>query len=805
MNNLTYDLPVNLDDLCKFTFNFNNLIKVINYLHQNNLNLQSDLKDINQRLYAFETLKGDIEDMKIKSINIQKNNETLTREISRVKDDLSKYNNHFLEINKKHEVFSEKIKDLEKEKNAHENNLNHLNEVVEENIKKTNYLENLVNTNGKKSEKIAEKAGLNTKKCEELSDNIKEINSKLEEKQKHIENIDESIKAIINTHEKKDLDINNRILNINNYISDIKTKLDSFPNQNKIITFPENVKDKPSEENKSPNTSSLFNVKLSMETSDLVKALMDELEENKIKLNKIKEDIKLDREKQINQNENFKLNLSQIVEDINNMKNQIDENFENLENNIHSLSDKKESKKERKSIFTSTETKIIEQPKIDMTSILNNYVPMETFKKLNDNVRILTSALNSKISIEEVETRLKKYNLRLEKVEMYSQGQTHGPRPRINLSLVNAAITKESMSEVPSEDRLALEEIDAWAKIIEKKTSKNIQDTINNEINKLNKLIDEKIEEILNNYQKNCKDIEKNYKSIIDIRNILVSQPTKADLTKLKNEQDKISKECHFIKVKIEDIIKNIEGSLDEEDNSNNDNNFPGTTYEKLKFLNNSITTLNNKITFLEGKNKAITKEVKEDIKQNLKIETSKIMTQFKTRLENFTTRFEYELKNKIDQMGLIDFENKLNNKFYFDLRDKLDKNELKKNNNILNRKIDNLESKISKTLVDTIIDLQMEDQPLIIKKNGNGVDVCASCNQPVTKNNISGAGKDFFNGTVSNMNININNKTKGLNRSLNFTQPINMKTTIPNEKNNNKGNYGQNKLPDIIPSIYQK
>ena len=54
-------------------------------------------------------------------------------------------------------------------------------------------------------------------------------------------------------------------------------------------------------------------------------------------------------------------------------------------------------------------------------------------------------------------------------------------------------------------------------------------------------------------------------------------------------------------------------------------------------------------------------------------------------------------------------------------------------------------------------------------------------------------------------MNININNKTKGLNRSLNFTQPINMKTTIPNEKSNNKGNFGQNKLPDIIPSIYQK
>ena len=83
-----------------------------------------------------------------------------------------------------------------------------------------------------------------------------------------------------------------------------------------------------------------------------------------------------------------------------------------------------------------------------------------------------------------------------------------------------------------------------------------------------------------------------------------------------------------------------------------------------------------------------------------------------------------------------------MNNKFYIDLKEKLDKNDLKKNNNMFNRKIDNLESKISKTLVDTIIDLQMDEQPLIIKKNGNGVDVCASCNQPVNKINVSGGGK---------------------------------------------------------------
>ena len=145
-----------------------------------------------------------------------------------------------------------------------------------------------------------------------------------------------------------------------------------------------------------------------------------------------------------------------------------------------------------------------------------------------------------------------------------------------------------------------------------------------------------------------------------------------------------------------------------------------------------------------------------------------------------------------------------MSNKFYIDLREKLDKNDLKKNNNLFNRKIDNLETKISKTLVDTIIDLQMDDQPLIIKKNGNGVDVCASCNQPVPKINSNG-GKEHLNGSITNNNnTSINIKVKGLNKSLNFTQPTNMKSTISIDKNL-KVNSGQNKLPDIIPNIYQK
>ena len=802
MSNLSLDLPVKLEELCKFTFSFSNLIKVINYLHQRNLDLQTELKDMNQRIYSMESIKNDIEDMKIKSLNIQQTNENLNREVLHVKDTISKFNNNFIENNKKHEAFEEKIKELDKEKNAHEKNLNHLNEVVEENIKKTNYLENFANSDTKRIAKLEGKVDSNIKSIEELKGNIKEINTKLDEDNKNFENIDNSIKEVIGKFDKKNLDLNNKLIDIENDVANISEKLNVVNNKSENNKAVENVVKRLSKEIV-PSNLPAFNTNMDQGTNDLIKAVLDEVEDQKVKFNKIKEDYKLIKENQSKQNETFKANISKILEDINNIKNDFEENFENMENNINTLSHQKERLYESKEeiIKNSESNQAIEpqnqQQQPDFSFYFSKFVPIESFKKLNDNVRILNSALNTKVNLEDFENKLKKFNSRLEKAEMTIEGQTHGPRPRINLALVNSEIIKENLSEIPSELRGDMEEIEAWAKLIEKRMDKNIQEIVNNEIKKFEKSLEEKNEEIMNNYQKNTRDIEKNNKTIIDIRNILVNLPTKADMNKIKNDQEKISKDCRINRLKIEELLKNIEGDPDDEENEGN--TLTGSVFEKMKILNHTCLTLNNKITILENKNKLITKEVKEEVKQNLKIETSKIMQQFKSRLESFTNKFEYELKNKIDQIGLTDFENKINNKFYIDLREKIDKSDLKKNNNLLNRKIDNLETKISKTLVDTIIDLQMDDQPLIIKKNLNGVDVCASCNQPVPKINMSGGGKDFLNGSTTNLN-----RTKGLNKSLNFTQPINLKSNVSIDKNN-KVNVGQNKLPEIIPNIYQK
>ena len=808
MNNLSLDLPVKLEELCKFTFSFNNLIKVINYLHQNNLNLSSELKDINQRLYSFESLKSDIEDIKIKSLKMQQSNENILQQMNHIKNDLSKINNDISEIHKKNDIFVEKITDLDKEKNSHEKNLNNLNQAMEENIKKINNIEENASLDRKKMGEIESKVDANSKKNDELKNNIIDINKILEQNKKNFEDINSTINNIIETTNKKNSELNNRILNIVNDIANVSDKVTNIPQQ--IITnieSPDNQKQTKEEEiiyTKVPEPK--FNVNMNMETTELVKAIMDEVEKQKVKYNKLKDDLRLNKENQTKQNDTFRANISKIKEDLSNFKSEFDENIENITNNINILSMPKEDINESKTDLKKEESNTIPEEQPNLNINLREYVSNDTFKKLNDNVRILTSSLNLKLSVSDFEAKMKKFNQRLEDIEMSLEGQTHGPRPRINLELVNTAITKENLSEIPSEYRSELEEIDAWAKIIEKRLKKNIHDFIQTELDKIDKSSNERMDKIENNQQKNVEDIKYNNKTILDIKNTLTNFSTKNDINKIKTEQEKINKECKINRMKIEDIVKNIEGQPnddDEEEEKGQNNNIAVTTYEKIKLLNRTCQTLNNKISSLENRSRSITKEVKDDVKQNLKIETGKIMQQFRNKLDGFTTRFEYELRNKIDQIGLTDFENKMNNKFYVDLREKLDKTDLKKNNNMLNRKIDNLESKISKTLVDTIIDLQMDEQPLIIKKNGNGVDVCASCNQPVNKINASGGGKEFINANMSNMN-NTSIKAKGLNRSLNFTQPINMKSNFQNEKNL-KINIGQNKLPDIIPNIYQK
>ena len=801
MNKLKEDLPARLEELCQFTFNFNNLIKVIDYLHHNNLSLQLELQDIDKRLTNMEFLKNDIEDLKIKTTNIERTNDNINRSLSNLQERFLNYDSKISEIQVKTNENESHLKKYEIIQNEHEQNLNHLNKVVEDNIKTSNQLNVLLKSNNKNLSTITEKLDdiekKEKKEFESVQQNILEINKNYENDHKEIGNINniigemnETINNMMTNFEKKNSDLNTRILDLLNDVADINNILTN-DNNNKNHKYMKSY----SKYGKEVNPTVINAINKDMNNTNYFKIAVDELEEEKNKLMKLKEDYELNKNNQKEENEFHTKCLNKIKEDLENLKQEVEDNSKNIENNYNYFLNLWNEEEERKKQENENKKKLDDIDLAQIKNYLSNYAPLDIFKKLSDNVRIITSTLNSKPAREEMENQYKKINQRLEKLEMDNMGQTHGPRPRINLGLVNLPFTHLDPSKLTNTDDLnELNEIDYFATIIEKKINSNLINTINKEIKNIDLSAHPKISELINNYNKNCEDIDKNNKTIIDIRNILVSSPTQKDYLKLKIDIEKMEEELRTNKIKILELTRNIEGSSEEEDPQNA---LPGTIKDKINFLNKTCQNLNLKITVIENKNKTITKEVKDDIKQNLKNETAKIMQQFKLRLESFTNKFEHELKNKIDQIGLSDFENKINNKFHIDLKEKLDKNELKKNNNIIKRKIDNLESKISKTLVDTIIDLQMDDQPLILKKIGNGADVCASCNQPLSRNSALYGG-EILTGNIGNLNL---SRVKNLNKSyVNFTQSNIKSTNISSERNLNSNiSLGQSKLPDIV------
>ena len=803
MSKISIELPVKLEELCQLSFNFNNLITIIQYLHNNNISFQQELKDIDRRLETVECLKNDIEDLKIKTSCIERTNDNLNRSFANLQDNILKYDSKFSEIQKKITEFDSKFKDIETKQIENEQNFNHLNIGLENNTKAMKEFDTELNGQKENLKKISEKVDENEKKeieqFETVYTNIKEIkkNSDEEHKEisdikKHIEEINVTIKNKNNIYEKKMADLNERITNILNDTAKMNKQWESHINKKSFKHLPkEEITEKVESINKDYNSNDLF------------KIAMDNLEEMNNKLITFKEDYESNKEKQKKENIFLKKNITQIIDDYNQLKQIVEKNKENMDNNYFNFMNVKEESEVKNE---KDEKKSTKSDGIDLKQLqfyLNKFVPFDVFKKLSDNVRILTSSLNSKINREEIETQLKKFNQRIENIEMIQQGQTHGPKTRINIGLVNTPITHidDPNIQLNTDEQTEIEHL---CKRIEKKVNENIMRNINKEIQNWDLSLNPKIIEIENNYNQICEETEKNNQNITDFRNILLSNPTQNEFLKIKKVIEYLDDECRNNKLRIIELVNNIEGSTEENEGGGESTSLTGTIKDRINLLNKTCQTLNYKIGTLEVKNRTFTKEVKDEIKQNLKSETIKIMQQFKTRLESFTTKFEHELKNKIDQINLSDFENKMNNKIHIDLKDKLDKNDLKKNNNVIKKKIDSLETKISKTFVDTLIDLQMEEQPLIIKKTGNGADVCASCNQHISKNTFYGNGEMYSN-YVNNKTI--SNRAKTMNRSfINFTQQPNCRLIKNTERNLHLNlSLGQNKLPDIVPSINTK
>ena len=667
INSISLDLPAKLEEIFNFSFNFDGLKKIIEFFQKNNYVLVSTLKDFDKRISLFESLKLDIDSIKIKSLNIEKTNEVINNSFTNIKEKLISLETKLNNYSKISEENSEVIKKQKYMTEDHERNINKLNIYIEENYKSIKEI--MENYNA-----IKKKVDLNSLKVNELENKSIEAMDLIRGNSGNIN------KEKLTTNQEMEI-INSNITNLTNTINNMK-KMSEIKNKeydkyiNEIL---KNIKGphKPINSTKSlefafmeniDNTHNIHNNSFFEEEDNIYKS---DLEKDN-KYNKLFEEFKLKEKKLKEENKLNKKSIKEIQNNINN----INEKFNNLLG-------------ENKDIISNKNNKDFD------------YITTDKYKIISDNMKLLSVALNTKPSQEDFESLKRNIDLRLKKLEILQ-----------NTSLDVKNQLRESQDQKDNQSLMESKTIEYIIEKIQLTLNENITPLIKDSILKYGKNIDLSsnyiIREIIKNNKKYYDEINKTIISTIEKRNQLIKD-IEEKIEYMNEERIKLIENNNANNIKLNDITKLLDGSdTEEEVNKNNLNK--GNIRERLMRLSDLYYEVRDRCVLLEKKSLAFTREVKEDIKSNLKNETTKIVEQFKTKLSSFTYKFEDELKNKIDQIGLYSFEKRINSKLFTELKEKINKNDLKKKTNVINRKIDSLENKISQTLVDTIIDIQMDE-----------------------------------------------------------------------------------------------
>ena len=662
------DFPVKLEELCSFTFNFENLIRIIQFLHKSHNDLVTEVRDLTKKVLLFEDLKSQIGDLQVKQRTTEISQKEMGETLSNLQSKLLEIDSKMSNIDQKAFETNEKIIKYDSQLFNHEDNINKLNKIVEEHLKESKEInEKITNCINQNEENISSintiKEDVNNLKSNQNEINIDEIINQIADTKSEIETLKENI-------DRNHSDNQHSISNILQTITEIKSGNNNIGIQERKRT---SIKNKPSNISEEEIKETTENVKYSQTQIENLQVKFEGLIN---KINEEKEGDERELKEAIKRIEELEIKYSDINEDLDDItqmaklprrrsiiKNDINVNPEELKNRVP------------RDI----------NAEINVEYILNIFLNSKEYKKINDNLRIITSSVGDKIGRDDIDNLQKALNARISKIEdkindYKGSGSSIPNKIKNNLSNQNTGIDMEFLQQ--NLEAQINEEVKNVTKEYLKNESKLLDLTQNPSILSL-----------LESINKQEEEINKNYKSIIDIRDMLITNDQEKQMNEIKKKLVKLDEDNRNAKAKLYELAKNLEGSEEEEEaplnNNNNDNSSPtiqephqgGLTFkEKINVLTATCQNLNEKVKNLEKKNAALTREVKDDIKQNLKNETQKVVENFKLKLDSFSNKFEHELKNKIDHMGLSSFEHKINNKFYGDLREKLDKNELRKN-----------------------------------------------------------------------------------------------------------------------------
>ena len=764
------------------TVNFDCLKQCIEFFHKNLNLLNQKINDLNKKYKNFEDLKNQINENKIKTEsglrllneldnrmsnygqNILQNSEKsktneskikeMQGEIEKLKSFFMKDNDEEMDLKKLIESHKELREDVEQANFYNKDNIDKLNQKVKEldekieNLRKTD-INNINNVNNnvnilddKEPEKEKEKDDKNT----DLNEDKKESNENKEkttvEEKKNVR-IDPSL--FINPKDDNKLyELTRRVDVLEFNVSKLSDKNYAdmspiSPSDNKITELKETrLNDAGNNFN-----SLLYDKKLNKFNEKLVKLECDVNAIKSLSNNNLNIDIpfeEMSKEKEITENEKSE------------KSNEQKDNEDNKEN--EESEQKEEESKEKEKEKKGNDGKFL----IELMSQIS-----QLNGRLNNDELLKKTEFNK--YTQKIDLQLKDYNDKFNKIF-----QKDALRNKLIEDMNrNKAVTKVKEDTSKTSDKKGKSDNSNYVtydmlQVLEEKNRDLIINTLsefdlsgNPSIAELRKIIEENKNSIKDIYSKIDGIILTNNKNN-DYYNGLIDnlkKDLKSNIKKVENEVERIS----FLQEELDFLRTLILGREEEEkyqkmtkEEKKNELSLGTSVKEDINIHSNYLKKLSEGLNKINNRINNINKETLVLIKKDLKSESNIILEDFKVGLKDSIGRIERQLRDKVDKLGLDEFWNKVNDQLVTEMRDKIDKKELNKNNILLKRKIDNLESKISRTLVDTLIDLQMDEAPLVVKRNfrdirDNTGPKCASCGQNLP-NGIVSSSIDFTGST---------------------------------------------------------
>ena len=726
------------------TVNFDYLKECIEFFHKHINILYEKVNDLNKKYKNFEDLKNEVKENKIKT-------ESGLRLLNELDNRISNYGENILKNSEKSYSNEQKIKALQEEI---------------EKLKKMN-----PSGDGPDLSKLEENLKELKEEVDQSNyynrDNIDKLNKKaieLEEKIEKLEgknNNDKISYEKISSDEKKDEENNNSDGNKNGSDNDDNNKrLNELTRRVEILEMnmsksgDKNIEYTPSKSD--VKVTEIKETKLNDTGNDNIKdyntdSIDKKLKEFSDKINKLEKEIKALRSNGSN-NININLPLSENEgENENNLNNEENNNKNEDNNNNNEDNNNGENKNEQNENEEKKDNQNQEITSKETKGKDNRYLLeiMSQISQINNRLNgddLLKKAEFNKF-VQKIELQLKDYNekfnkifqkdaLRNKLIEDMSKNnkdtskKTNGTsETKIITGNIGNYVTMEMFQDF--EERFPdlivnyLSEFDFSSNPSIEKLQKYIDENRN-----MIKELQKKIDEIILN---NTKDKDY-YNDTIDN----LKKDVKNNIKKVETELDRLQsmkEDLDFLRVLILGQEEDARYQKMTKEERKNELLIGTSIKEELSIQSNYLKKLSEGLNKVNSRINNLNKEILAMIKKDLKNESNLILDDFKSGLKDSIGKIERQLKDKVDKLGLDEFWNKINDQLISEMKEKIDKKELTKNNMLLKRKIDNLESKISRTLVDTLIDLQMDETPLVVKRNYRDIrDItgpkCASCGQ---------------------------------------------------------------------------